>query len=201
MCIARGWSCSEHRSIPWSAGLPWCPGADTIPATLLCWMLFDCSGKGDALRVRLDKVLLCWISLFLIILLGTYFPDDFTFFFTLSIINVLKPVLGKTNEKGAMKLLLSQVGKYIKKKKPETPVKILPLKYILIETLSFVLKIVWGLPHLVEQSPMPAAQCHPCASTQRSPTGQMTATSKAAWSKSDPSCRRSESQPQLHWLL
>lgn len=113
-------SCSEHRLIPW------CPGAGTVPAALLCWVLCDCS--ENTARVRLVKVLLCWNSVFLILLLRTPFLVNFTFFFTSSIINVLNSVLQRTNEKewNASSLKWTNTGK---KRKRKQQVKFSHLKF------------------------------------------------------------------------
>lgn len=192
----RGWvcRCSEHRLIPW------CPGADTIPAALLCWVLCDCSGKRDTARVRLVKVLLCWNSVFLILLLRTHFPVNFIYFITSSIINILNPVLEKTNKKelNPSSLKWTNTGK---KTKQKSPGKILPLKVSTRIYLSFMLKTAWGASPFVEQSPVPTARHHPCVGTQREVPQARSWPPAAQCGMDLLSSRRTESQPQLHPLL
>lgn len=188
VCIGWDCSCSEHRLIPW------CPGADTTPAALLCWVLCDCSGKQDTVRVRLVKVLLYWNSVFLILLLRTHFPVNFTVFFTSSVINVLNPVFEKTQEKEWNPSSLKWTNTGVKKKKG----KILPLKVSTRIYLSFMLKTVWGASPLVERSPVPTAWCHPCVGTWREVLQAKNWPPATQCGMSLMSSRRTESQPQLH---
>lgn len=158
----------------------------------------DCSGKQDTARRRLDKVLLCWISVFLILLHRTHFPVNFTFFFTSSIINVLNPVtlkrLMRKNE-----TLLYHIGKYRRKKKKQQVRFSQSQEYISTRIyLSFMLKIVWGASPSVEQSPMPTARCHPCVGTRREVPHAKNWPPATQCGMNLMSSRRTESQPQLH---
>lgn len=89
----RGWvcSCSEHRLIPW------CPRADTIPAALLCWC--SVTAQGSRTQPEWDWLRSCYAEIQYFWSFCLRFTFQSILPFTSSIINVLNPVLEKTNEK------------------------------------------------------------------------------------------------------